>query len=108
MCASDERGGEDAREAGSPSKCCALPIFAKCASGLAPIFAIYKVGEQWPQADHVVRLTDEERVEEVARMIGGATPTTASRAAAQELLGQGESEHRAKGESESRRKAKAK
>jgi DNA repair protein RecN (Recombination protein N) len=34
----------------------------------------------------VVRLNDAERVEEVARMIGGAAPTEAARAAARELL----------------------
>jgi DNA repair protein RecN (Recombination protein N) len=40
----------------------------------------------------VIRLKGEERVEEVARMIGGAVPTDASRAAARELLGESESE----------------
>jgi DNA repair protein RecN (Recombination protein N) len=34
----------------------------------------------------VVRLNEAERVEEVARMIGGASPTDAARAAARELL----------------------
>jgi DNA repair protein RecN (Recombination protein N) len=53
----------------------------------------------------VARLTHSERVEEVARMIGGAAPTDAARAAARELLAahdQGESEAIGKGESESR------
>ncbi len=44
----------------------------------------------------VVRLDDRERVEELARMIGGAVPTEASRAAARELLGESESEHKPK------------
>jgi DNA repair protein RecN (Recombination protein N) len=49
----------------------------------------------------VVRLSEAERVDEVARMIGGAAPTDAARAAARELLGaRGESEANAKGESE--------
>ena len=46
----------------------------------------------------VVRLSAAERVEEVARMIGGAAQTDAARAAARELLG--ESETKSKGESE--------
>ena len=46
----------------------------------------------------VVRLNQGERVEELARMMGGAVPTDASRAAARELLG--ESETNPKGESE--------
>jgi len=54
----------------------------------------------------VARLTGAERVEELARMIGGAAPTTAARGAARELLG--ESEVKSKGESESSRQAKAK
>jgi DNA repair protein RecN (Recombination protein N) len=40
----------------------------------------------------VARLDSRERVEELARMIGGAAPTDASRAAARELLGESESE----------------
>jgi DNA repair protein RecN (Recombination protein N) len=50
----------------------------------------------------VVRLTEPERVEELARMMGGASPTDAVRAAARELLGssRGESEMKPKGESE--------
>jgi DNA repair protein RecN (Recombination protein N) len=47
----------------------------------------------------VVRLNRSERIEELARMIGGAEPTDAVRAAARELLG--ESETNSKGESES-------
>ena len=44
----------------------------------------------------VVRLNESERVEEVARMIGGAAPTEASRAAARELLGESEYKPKAK------------
>lgn len=51
----------------------------------------------------VVRLSHEDRIEELARMIGGAAPTDAARAAARELLG--ESEQKTKGESESLRKS---
>jgi DNA repair protein RecN (Recombination protein N) len=51
----------------------------------------------------VVRLSQSDRVEEVARMIGGAAPTDAARAAARELL----SSH-GRGESETKGKAKAK
>jgi len=57
----------------------------------------------------VVRLSGEERIQEVARMISGAAATTASQAAARELLKTGgESESRSRGESESPRRAKAK
>jgi DNA repair protein RecN (Recombination protein N) len=45
---------------------------------------------------HVVRLNEAERVEELARMIGGAAPTDASRAAARELLGESEAKPKAK------------
>ncbi len=48
----------------------------------------------------VVRLSAAERVEELARMIGGAAQTDAARAAARELLSGSESEVKPKGESE--------
>jgi DNA repair protein RecN (Recombination protein N) len=44
----------------------------------------------------VVRLDEHERVEELARMIGGAAPTDAARAAARELLGESEQKSKAK------------
>ncbi len=44
----------------------------------------------------VVRLNEHERVEELARMIGGAAPTDAARAAARELLGESEQTSKAK------------
>jgi DNA repair protein RecN (Recombination protein N) len=53
----------------------------------------------------VTRLNETERVEELARMIGGAAPTDASRAAARELLGESESEQKSKAKA---RSAKAK
>jgi DNA repair protein RecN (Recombination protein N) len=55
----------------------------------------------------VVRLNESGRVEELARMIGGAAPTDAARAAARELLGESEHKSKAKagrGESERRRR----
>ena len=59
---------------------------------------------------HVVRLNETERIEELARMIGGAAPTDAARAAARELLGdlrQAQVAPRAsRGESEQKTKAK--
>jgi DNA repair protein RecN (Recombination protein N) len=55
---------------------------------------------------HIARLSHTERIEELARMIGGAAPTDAARAAALELLG--ESEVKPKDESESHGRAKAK
>jgi DNA repair protein RecN (Recombination protein N) len=54
----------------------------------------------------VVRLNQSERIEELARMIGGAAPTDAARAAARELLGESERKTKAKagrGESETLR-----
>ena len=44
----------------------------------------------------VVRLDESQRVEELARMIGGAAPTDAARAAARELLGESEAKTKAK------------
>jgi DNA repair protein RecN (Recombination protein N) len=55
----------------------------------------------------VVRLNQAERVEEVARMIGGAAPTDAARAAARELLGESESERKPKAKNGHERKRKA-
>ena len=69
-------------------------------------FQIAKVVSNGRTRTTVVRLSAPERVEELARMIGGAAPTDAARAAARELLGG--SEAKPKGESESRRRAKAK
>jgi DNA repair protein RecN (Recombination protein N) len=58
----------------------------------------------------VVRLDRSERVEELARMIGGAAPTDAARAAARELLGDCAQTQvafsRSRGESEQNTKAK--
>jgi DNA repair protein RecN (Recombination protein N) len=54
----------------------------------------------------VARLNQSERIEELARMIGGAAPTDAARAAARELLGESERKTKAKagrGESETLR-----
>ena len=54
----------------------------------------------------VVRLNQSERIEELARMIGGAAPTDAARAAAaRELLG--ESETKSKDESETQAKVES-
>jgi DNA repair protein RecN (Recombination protein N) len=52
----------------------------------------------------VVKLEPGARIEEVARMMGGAAPTDAARAAARELMATGA---KAKGESETRRRGKA-
>ena len=46
---------------------------------------------------HVTRLSETERVEELARMIGGAAPNQGARAAARELLGESEQKSKAKG-----------
>ena len=75
-----------------------LPQIAACGHAH---FEISKNVAHGRTQTRVVRLTDGERVEEVARMIGGAAPTDASRGAARELLS-------VKGESESPRRAKAK
>jgi DNA repair protein RecN (Recombination protein N) len=72
-------------------------------------FQISKTVAHGRTQTRVTRLSDAERVEELARMIGGAAPTEGSRAAARELLGSdSESEAITKGESESPRRAKAK
>jgi DNA repair protein RecN (Recombination protein N) len=83
-----------------------LPQIAACGHAH---FQISKSIAHGRTQTRVVRLGDVERVEEVARMIGGAAPTEAARGAARELLNlKGESESRARGESESPRRAKAK
>ena len=50
-------------------------------------FQISKTVADGRTQTRVVRLSPAERVEELARMIGGAAPTDASRGAARELLG---------------------
>ena len=69
-------------------------------------FHISKTRGERTHADARRPAERSERVEELARMIGGAAPTDAARAAARELLG--ESEAKPKGESESRAPEKAK
>jgi DNA repair protein RecN (Recombination protein N) len=59
-------------------------------------FHISKTVERGRTHTRVVRLNESDRVEEVARMIGGAAATDASRAAARELLGESESEYKSK------------
>jgi DNA repair protein RecN (Recombination protein N) len=83
-------------------------------------FQISKAISNGRTQTRVVRLTDSERVDELARMIGGAAPTDGARAAARELLAsgagqkvtrdmrRGESELKSKGESERSTEAKAK
>jgi DNA repair protein RecN (Recombination protein N) len=70
-------------------------------------FQISKTVTQGRTQTRVVRLRGAERVEEVARMIGGAMATQASRAAARELLA-ASGDATTTGESESRRGPKAK
>lgn len=68
-------------------------------------FRISKSVENGRTQTRVVRLNESDRVEEVARMIGGAAATDAVRAAARELLGESESEYKSKAKAG---KAKAK
>ena len=65
-----------------------LPQIA--ASGHAH-FHIEKKVAQGRTVTRVARLERDDRIEEVARMMGGAAPTDAARAAARELLGESES-----------------
>ncbi len=69
-------------------------------------FAIEKATAGGRTLTSVVRLAEASRIDELARMIGGSSPTPAARAAAGELLHPGAGETIAKGESE-RAKAKA-
>ena len=64
-----------------------LPQIA--ASGHAH-FQISKSVAQGRTQTRVVRLEPDDRIEELARMMGGAAPTDAARAAARELLGESE------------------
>ena len=70
-------------------------------------FHVSKSVVQGRTQTRVVRLAEDERVEELARMIGGASPTDASRAAARELLAS-RGEVKTKDESETAARAKAK
>jgi DNA repair protein RecN (Recombination protein N) len=70
-------------------------------------FRISKTVTHGRTQTRVLRLQDHERVEELARMMGGAAPTDAARSAARELLN-GHGEEKPKGESERIGRAKAK
>ena len=59
-------------------------------------FHIAKTVAEGRTQTRVLQLRGSDRVDEVARMIGGAVPTEASRAAARELLGESESEAKSK------------
>ena len=98
--------GKRLRRIGDASQVLCITHLPQIAAAGHAHFQISKTVTDGRTHTRVVRLSLEERVEEVARMIGGAAPTGASRAAARELLG--ESEAKPKGESESRRPAKAK
>jgi DNA repair protein RecN (Recombination protein N) len=63
-------------------------------------FRITKEVRQDRTLTRVTRLIDAERIEEVARMLGGARVTDGARATAREMLAPSSSELKAKGESE--------
>jgi DNA repair protein RecN (Recombination protein N) len=85
-----------------------LPQIAACGHSH---FQISKSIAQGRTQTSVMKLEPAARIEEVARMMGGAAPTEAARAAARELLATGalrlrSGQAKAKGESETRRSAK--
>ena len=49
-------------------------------------YKVYKEDDEHGTTSHIVRLTDEQRVEEVAHMLSGATLTEAALSNARELL----------------------
>jgi DNA repair protein RecN (Recombination protein N) len=55
----------------------------------------------------VARLTAEQRVDELARMIGGAQPTAAAKAAARDLLGESETKPKAKAKASEKSRAQS-
>ena len=98
--------GKKLRRIGESSQVLCITHLPQIAAAGHAHFQISKTVMNGRTHTRVVRLTSAERVEEVARMIAGAVPTTAARAAARELLG--ESEATPKGESESPRERKRK
>lgn len=100
-------GGRVADEVGRKLRRLGQPFQVLCITHLPQIaaaghahFQISKAVSGGRTQTRVVRLDSSERVEELARMIGGARATEAARAAARELLAG--SERKTKGESESR------
>jgi DNA repair protein RecN (Recombination protein N) len=59
-------------------------------------FHISKTVSNGRTVTHVTRLNHAERIEELARMMGGAAPTDSTRLAARELLGESETKSKAK------------
>lgn len=98
--------GKNLRRLGSAFQVLCITHLPQIAAAGQAHFRITKTVERGRTRTKVVKLTPEERVDEVARMIGGEEPTAASRAAARELLLA--SEAKPKGESEPPRTAKAK
>ncbi len=98
--------GKNLRRLGDSFQVLCITHLPQIAAAGQAHFRIVKHVEAGRTRTRVVRLDPEERIEEVARMIGGETPTTASRAAARELIAA--SEAKPKGESENPREAKAK
>jgi len=98
--------GKNLRRLGDSFQVLCITHLPQIAAAGQAHFRITKTVEAGRTRTRVVKLTPDERVEEVARMIGGEVPTNASRAAARELLAM--SETKPKGESESPRLAKAK
>jgi DNA repair protein RecN (Recombination protein N) len=113
-------GGHVARVVGSRLRSLGRRFQVLCITHLPQIaahatthFAISKNVRANRTVTAVVRLGREERVAEIARMIGGLSVSPGALASAEELLGgAGESEQKSKGESETRRaghaRAKAK
>jgi DNA repair protein RecN (Recombination protein N) len=98
--------GRKLRELGRDAQVLCITHLPQIAAAGTTHFRVTKVVRRGRTITAVERLRDEERPDELARMMAGAAVTSAALLSARDLLGvHGESEKRAKGESE-RQKAK--
>jgi DNA repair protein RecN (Recombination protein N) len=92
--------GRKLRKLGGRAQVLCITHLPQVAAHAVTHFHISKDVRQGRTVTAVTRLNDTERVEELARMLGGRHVTDGARASARELLRFSESESKAKGESE--------
>jgi DNA repair protein RecN (Recombination protein N) len=96
--------GRRLRELGRDTQVLCITHLPQIAAAGAAHFRVIKAVRGGRTIAAVERLRDEERPDELARMMAGAAVTSAALVSARDLLGiHGESEKRAKGESETHR-----
>jgi DNA repair protein RecN (Recombination protein N) len=92
--------GRKLRALGRDAQVLCITHLPQVAAHASAHFRISKTVRQGRTVTGVVRLGDADRVEELARMLGGAEVTASARASAREMLALAKDEQNTKGESE--------